>query len=84
MGRHDRNELRAVQREREDQDLGPVDGNAVHLRVRGDLAARLRGVADEVSDIEMLIVTREPLALEDCFGFAREAGLVGLDTWSSP
>ena len=25
-----------------------------------------RGVADEVSDIEMLVVTREPLELEDC------------------
>jgi hypothetical protein len=40
-----------------------------------------RGVADEVSDIEMLIVTREPLELEDCFRFARAAGLEGLDTW---
>jgi hypothetical protein len=40
-----------------------------------------RGVADEASDIEMLIVTREPLELEDCFAFARAAGLEGLDTW---
>jgi predicted nucleotidyltransferase len=43
-----------------------------------------RGMADEVSDIEMLVVTREPLALEDCFMLAREAGLEGLDTWGAP
>jgi hypothetical protein len=40
-----------------------------------------RGVADDVSDIEMLIVTSEPLGLEDCYGFARAAGLEGLGTW---
>ena len=42
-----------------------------------------RGVADDVSDIEMLVVTREPLELEDCFGLARAAGLEGLDTWGA-
>lgn len=42
-----------------------------------------RGVADGVSDIEMLVVTREPLELEDCFGLARAAGLEGLDTWGA-
>jgi hypothetical protein len=40
-----------------------------------------RGVADDVSDIEMLIVTRESVELEDCFGLARAAGLEGLGTW---
>ena len=40
-----------------------------------------RGVADEVSDIEMLVVTREPLELDECFEHARAAGLEGLDTW---
>jgi hypothetical protein len=40
-----------------------------------------RGVADEVSDIEMLIVTPEPLELAACFEHARAAGLEGLDTW---
>src|SRR5437868_9445174 len=40
-----------------------------------------RGMADEVSDIEMLVVTREPLELEVCFALARGAGLTGLDTW---
>jgi predicted nucleotidyltransferase len=42
-----------------------------------------RGQADEVSDIEMLIVTSEPLELEDCYGLARSAGLEGLDTWGA-
>jgi hypothetical protein len=42
-----------------------------------------RGSADEVSDIEMLVVTFEPLELEDCFGLARAAGLEGLDTWGA-
>jgi predicted nucleotidyltransferase len=43
-----------------------------------------RGLADEVSDIEMLVVTRERLELEDCFELARAAGLEGLDTWGAP
>src|SRR5438128_8940819 len=42
-----------------------------------------RGLADDVSDIEMLVVTREPLELQDCFGLARAAGLEGLDTWGA-
>ena len=42
-----------------------------------------RGLADEVSDIEMLVVTGEPLELEDCFGLARAAGLGELDTWGA-
>ena len=40
-----------------------------------------RGMADEVSDIEMLIVTPEPLELAACFEHARAAGLERLDTW---
>jgi predicted nucleotidyltransferase len=40
-----------------------------------------RGSADELSDVEMLVVTREPLELEDCFGLARAAGLERLGTW---
>jgi hypothetical protein len=42
-----------------------------------------RGMADDVSDIEMLVVTREPLGLEDCFSLARVAGLDGLGTWGA-
>jgi len=40
-----------------------------------------RGVADELSDIEMLIVTPEPLELSACFEHAHAAGLEDLDTW---
>ena len=40
-----------------------------------------RGVADEVSDIEMLIVTPEQMELAACFEHARAAGLEELDTW---
>ena len=40
-----------------------------------------RGVADDASDIEMLVVTAEPLELEECFEHARAAGLQRLDTW---
>jgi hypothetical protein len=40
-----------------------------------------RGVADEVSDIEMLIVTPELLPLDACFARARAAGLTALDSW---
>ena len=42
-----------------------------------------RGMSDEISDIEMLVVTREPLELEQCFALAREAGLSGVDTWGA-
>jgi len=40
-----------------------------------------RGVADDVSDVEMLIVTREEPDLDECFSLAGEAGLTNLDTW---
>jgi predicted nucleotidyltransferase len=40
-----------------------------------------RGVADEVSDIEILIVTPEQLELAECFEHARAAGLTDLDSW---
>lgn len=42
-----------------------------------------RGVADEVSDVEMLVVTGAPLELEQAFGYAGAAGLSGLDTWGA-
>ncbi len=42
-----------------------------------------RGMADEASDIEMLVVTRGALELEDCFGLARAAGLEELGTWGA-
>src|SRR5213592_2788253 len=40
-----------------------------------------RGVADEVSDIEMLVVTEDQLDLEECFSLAAAAGLTDLGTW---
>jgi predicted nucleotidyltransferase len=40
-----------------------------------------RGVADDVSDIEMLIVTPEQLELEECFSLAEACGLTDLGTW---
>ena len=43
-----------------------------------------RGVADDVSDIEMLVVTEEQLSLEDAFELARHAGLEERDSWGDP
>ena len=40
-----------------------------------------RGVADDVSDIEMLIVTSNEPDLEECFSLAASAGLSDLGTW---
>lgn len=43
-----------------------------------------RGVADDVSDIELLVVTEEQLSLDDAFELARGVGLVGRDSWGDP
>jgi predicted nucleotidyltransferase len=40
-----------------------------------------RGVADDVSDIEMLIVTPEEPALDECYSLAEACGLTDLGTW---
>src|SRR6476659_5643850 len=40
-----------------------------------------RGVADEVSDIEMLIVTRDEISLEESFERASACRLTELGTW---
>jgi hypothetical protein len=40
-----------------------------------------RGVADEISDIEMLLITTMRLGLAECFEQARRVGLDNLDTW---
>lgn len=42
-----------------------------------------RGVADDVSDVELLVVPAAPLSLEDAFAQAGGAGLDGLDTWGA-
>jgi predicted nucleotidyltransferase len=43
-----------------------------------------RGLADEVSDIEMLVVTEEQLSLEEAFELARGVGLEERDSWGDP
>ena len=43
-----------------------------------------RGVADDVSDIEMLVVTDEQVSLEEAFELARRAGLEERDSWGDP
>ncbi len=43
-----------------------------------------RGVADDVSDIEMLCVTERPLSLEEAFELVRRAGLEERDSWGDP
>ena len=40
-----------------------------------------RGVADDISDIEMLIVTEGEVDLEDCFLLAASCGVTDLGTW---
>jgi predicted nucleotidyltransferase len=43
-----------------------------------------RGDADELSDIEMLVVTAKQMELAACFEHARAGGLDELDTWGDP
>jgi predicted nucleotidyltransferase len=43
-----------------------------------------RGVADDVSDVEMLCVTERPLTIEEAFELARHAGLEERESWGDP
>lgn len=43
-----------------------------------------RGVADELSDVEMLIVPNHALDRQECFAHARSMGLTELDSWGAP
>jgi hypothetical protein len=64
---------------------------AIAQRIAGALPAEIRevvvtgsvsrGVADDVSDIEMLIVTDAEPDLDECFALAAGCGLTGLGTW---
>ncbi len=54
---------------------------AIEIVLTGSVS---RGMADDVSDIEMLVVTEEPLSLEDAFELARLAGLEQRDSWGDP
>ena len=69
-------ELRAIAQSIADA-LPPTVEEAV---VTGSVS---RGVADDVSDIEMLIVTQEQLYLDECFELAAAAGLSDLGTWGT-
>jgi len=74
----------ANERSRQLQDVAQRVVDALPLEVAEEVVLTgsvSRGVADDVSDIEMLIVTPEPLELAGCFEHARAAGLVELDTW---
>ena len=55
-----------------------LPANAEEVVVTGSVS---RGVADDVSDIEMLIVTRDELELDECFSLAAACGLTDLGTW---
>jgi predicted nucleotidyltransferase len=72
------------ERSRQLQDLAQRVADALPLEVAEEVVLTgsvSRGVADEISDIEMLIVTPEPVELAACFEHARAAGLEELDTW---
>jgi predicted nucleotidyltransferase len=43
-----------------------------------------RGLADELSDVEMLVVTEEQVSLDEAFALAAAAGLGQCDTWGDP
>jgi predicted nucleotidyltransferase len=71
-------------RNRQLRDLAQRVADALPLEVAEEVVLTgsvSRGVADEVSDIEMLIVTPEQMELAACFEHARAAGLHELDTW---
>ena len=76
----------ATERSQQLQELAQRVADALPLEVAEEVVLTgsvSRGVADEISDIEMLIVTPEPLELADCFEHARAAGLEELDTWGA-
>ena len=76
----------ATERSEQLQDLAQRVADALPLQVAEEVVLTgsvSRGIADEVSDIEMLIVTPEPLELAACFNHARAAGLEELDTWGA-
>jgi predicted nucleotidyltransferase len=66
--------LRAVAQAIAD-DLPP---EVVEVVVTGSVS---RGVADDVSDIELLLVTQAELQLTECFELAAACGLTHLGTW---
>ena len=66
------------------QDLAQRVADALPLEVAEEVVLTgsvSRGVADQLSDVEMLIITPEPMELATCFAHARAAGLEELGTW---
>ena len=60
-------------------DALPAD--VIEVVVTGSVS---RGLADELSDVELLVVTEEQVSLERTFELARQAGLERRDTWGDP
>jgi predicted nucleotidyltransferase len=54
---------------------------AIEVVLTGSAA---RGVADDVSDVELLVVTEDPVSLAETFELARLAGLEERDSWGDP
>jgi predicted nucleotidyltransferase len=71
------NELRALARRVADA-LPP---EAIEVVLTGSVS---RGVADDVSDIEMLVVTEDLLSPERSMELARSAGLEQCESWGDP
>jgi hypothetical protein len=69
-------ELRAVAQAIADA----LPSSAVEVVLTGSVS---RGVADELSDIEMLVVTAAEPRLAECFEVAAACGLTGLETWGA-
>lgn len=70
-------ELRSVA-QRVAEALPPLAGDVV---LTGSTS---RGVADEMSDVELLAVVDELPPLEDCIGHDEDAGLTEVETWLPP
>lgn len=54
---------------------------AIEIVLTGSVS---RGVADDVSDLEMLVVTEKQLSLDEAFELTQRAGLEERDTWGDP
>lgn len=55
--------------------------DAIEIVLTGSVS---RGVADDLSDVEMLVVTEELLSLDEAFELAGSAGLEERDGWGDP
>lgn len=58
-----------------------LPAEAIEVVLTGSVS---RGVADDVSDLELLVVTENQLSLEEAFELVRRAGLEERDSWGDP